>query len=652
MLKPWSISTTVRNPERLRDFLIALQPLVGKEWNTSTQEEYQKILIKNRVYGYGKSQFYSGLPKELVDLINDRDSIISDQEVDRIVELKKYTDFPIRGRQSLNPLTKFGFALVDDGIIKITDLGRKLIASEKDSGDAFLRSFIKWQIPNPSSIDYPDDGSYNIVPFVGMLKLISEVNRLEIERGGKANGVTKREYSLFAPTLIDHKNITTYAQKIIDFRDLQNINAKPQERKAIRNKYRHDFAFSFLGLTDNTYCDLSKDVLESFLSKEESKKILKQINIVLVGSESIEQLASLRRKVEVIKLLNNLKDYGDNAIWYFRLTKFIRIRGGGFYIDLEPSRSIEIESLLENEFYKPKYFSGRSEYFQYMSDDNTPVLPWQTKSKLLEIISNIDRKITILKQKLDFEVTPLNDTTTMSEDELTQYIEELRLVRKNLQEKANHVKSQPIEAIGEYIKSLEKIYEFEDRALKLEYLSTLGLHSLNDAIEIKPNYPVGDDNKPTSTAPGGVADIECFYSDFNMICEVTMLKSRDQWYNEGQPVMRHLRDFENRHSNAYCLFIAPTIHTDTAETFWISNIHGYKGVKQKIAPITIKQFVFLLKSLKKLRENGGLFNHNKLEILIISIIDSAKFSSDSDEWIDKIDNIIVNWSETLLAKQK
>ncbi|MDR3306622.1 MAG: hypothetical protein LBS61_03005 [Endomicrobium sp.] len=33
----------------------------------------------------------------------------------------------MRGRQSINPLTKFGFALIDNGIVKITELGNKLI---------------------------------------------------------------------------------------------------------------------------------------------------------------------------------------------------------------------------------------------------------------------------------------------------------------------------------------------------------------------------------------------------------------------------------------------------------------------------------------------------------------------------------------------
>lgn len=602
MLKTWSISTTVRNPERLRAFLVALQPLVGKDWNRDSQKEYQKLLIKNRLYGYGSQQFYNGLPREVVTIINDVDSEISDATIERIIEAKNYQDFSMRGRQSINPLTKFGFAFVDNGILKITELGQKLIASEKDSGDAFLKSFIKWQIPNPASNDYGDDGEYNVVPFVAMLKLISEVNKLWEEHGNKPVGISKREFCLFVPTLINYRDISKYASEIVKFRDAQ-IGKTKQDRKAIRDNYRHRFAVNFLGSSEQ-----------------------KGINT----------------------LLKNLHDYGDNAVRYFRLTKFIRIRGNGFYIDLEPSRRTEIESLFEEEFYKAKVFIDRDDYLNYMSDDSQPRLPWQTKDKLSEIVLEVHDDVYSLQNKLSLPVFDMRNLAIMTETELNSYVDELRTTRKELQEQDNHVKSQPVESIASYIEQLENIFTAENRPLRLEYLSTMGLHALNDAREIKPNYPVGDDNEPTSTAPGGMADIECYYSDFNMICEVTMLNGRDQWYNEGQPVMRHLRDFEDTYQNAYCIFIAPSIHTDSAETFWIANTHGYKGSKQKIAPITIRQFISILKTLKQIRESGRHFIRDNLQNLVKDIAKSAELTENSDAWVANTDNILNDWSASLV----
>jgi len=601
MLKAWSITTTVRNPERLRDFLIAFQPLENKVWNKDTQESYQKLLIKNRLYGFGSTQFYNGLTSDIIKNINDTDSEISDEVINEILRLKDYTEFAMRGRQSLNPLTKFGFIIVRDGVLKITDLGRKLISSEKDAGDVFLKSFIKWQIPNPANDDFDDSGDYEVVPFVATLKLIREVNKLEIERGENSKGISKREFLLFVPSLIKYTDIKNYARKIIELRDLQK-NKTNQERKEIRDNYRYQFAVQFLGTND---------------------------------------------KVKINKLLTNLRDYGDNAIRYFRLTKFIRIRGNGFYIDLEPNRHTEIEALFESEFYKPKQFSDKEEYIAYMANNNLPILPWQTKDKLSEIINDVYVDVKELQNNLGITVLNKKDILLMSESDLISYIDDLRETRKNLQEKDNHIKSQPISSITQYIDQLEKIFECENRPLMLEYLSTMGLHSLNDAKEIKPNYPVGDDNEPTSTAPGGMADIECFYEDFNMICEVTMLKGRDQWFNEGQPVMRHLRDFESSNRNSYCLFIAPTIHTDSAETFYIANTIGYKGNKQKIAPITIKQFVEILKTLKQIRELNKQFTHNNLQSLVNDISESAN-NFNSDEWVINTQNIINSWSNNLV----
>lgn len=111
--------------------------------------------------------------------------------------------------------------------------------------------------------------------------------------------------------------------------------------------------------------------------------------------------------------------------------------------------------------------------------------------------------------------------------------------------------------------------------------------------------------EPIFTAPAGVPDIECLYEGFGAICEVTMLTGRDQWFNEGQPVMRHLRDFENQHSATpnYCLFVAPSLHQDTMNTFWNAVKYEYQGSKQKIVPITITQLIDILQGIKNAKVN-------------------------------------------------
>ena len=84
MKKPWSISTTVRNPERVRDFLKVLKLMVGEVWRKESQAKFQILLIQHRIYGFGSQQFYSGLPREDINLIDNPETEISFEKAKEI----------------------------------------------------------------------------------------------------------------------------------------------------------------------------------------------------------------------------------------------------------------------------------------------------------------------------------------------------------------------------------------------------------------------------------------------------------------------------------------------------------------------------------------------------------------------------------------
>lgn len=603
MKKPWSITTTLRNPERLRGFLDVLQQLEGEEWTLENQKKYQILLIQNRKYGYGSPQFYNGLSANQIGLIDDSSKEISFAKAKEIFESKNYEDPAMRGRQSINPLKKIGLVIIKDNKVVVTSLGKLFLEEDFDLGEIFFRSFLKWQIPNPVSNDYPENGNYDIKPFIGSLHLVNAVNQKEIALGNKPKGISKKEFSLFAPTLINFQNIDSYAEKIVSLRQSLRGRTK-QEQKDIFDAYKLSFAGEFLG------------------SENQS---------------------------DISKLLNNLQDYGDNAIRYFRLTRYIYIRGGGFYIDLEPRRSVEIESLLEFDSSQSKSFESGDEYLEYISDISQPRLPWETKDKYIEIIEQLVGEVVRYEDDLNKDHAHIKDYQAMPEAELKKYIAELRSYRRLLQDETDHKRSQAIEQVESYIQELESIFDSDDRPILLEKLSALGLHALNDALKIQPNYPVGDDNEPTFTAPANTPDIECFYDKFNAICEVTMLTGRDQWYNEGQPVMRHLRDFENEHEDkqSYCLFIAPTLHRDTINTFWTAIKHEYEGRQQKIVPLSINQFALVLKVLLQIKKEGKFLKHEELSRLYDQILSSSESFNDSGEWVSSIPSTIDSWQESI-----
>ena len=536
MKKPWSISTTVRNPDRLRDFLLVLKELEGQPFNTENQIKYQILLIQNKLYKPTE------LTRKQEEYFDDIEKEMSFPVAKKIFDAQNYEDPAMRGRNSVAPLNKMGLCIAKNSAegVKITALGEYFLSEEYDLGKLFFIHFLKWQLPNPASRTFSKDDGFAVKPFIGTLHLINEVNKRWTKQGNDPIGINKDEFSLFAPTLIDYRKISKQAEKLIEYRIGLHSQKNEKSRKQFREKFRKDFAKTFLD-TQNS--------------------------------------------VEIKKLLNNLKDYGDNAIRYFRLTRYVYIRGGGFYVDLEQRRSIEIEKLLSTDDASPGAFRTADKYINYLADIEQPVLPWETKPELEKIASNLNRDVQHYVADLQSKAITIppfhfQEIKSLGADQLKQYIEELRGYRRKLQELETHFEAQDIIKIQEYINALKGIHQSGNKkSIELEKLATLALNALNDALGIKPNYPVGDDNEPTFTAPANKPDIECFYEKFNSVCEVTMLTDRSQWYNEGQPVMRHVRDFENSYSDktTYCLFIAPRLHQDTVETFWMAIKYGYKG---------------------------------------------------------------------------
>ena len=603
MKKPWSITTTLRNANRLKSFLEILKVIEGQIWDKELQSKFQILLIQKRLYGYKSSQFYNGLEQTDIDLINNPHEELSFEFAKSVFDKKNYQDPPMRGRQSFNPLKKIGFAKIENGKIKISDLGNYFLKDNCDIGEVFFRSFIKWQLPNLSSSDFKSDDGFNVKPFIITLHLIHKVNQLCIQNKMTNKGLEKIEFYLFVPTLINFNDVNKYANEVIKFRNL--IKKKSRTEKInIFNDFRYKFVKEFLE-TDNE----------------------KEIN----------------------KVVNNLKDYGDNIIRYFRLTRFFYIRGGGFCVDIEPRRIIEVEKLLEFDNGSINEFESADSYLNNLADLNKPELPWETKDSLLRILKLTIKELLKKSKILNVEFIPKLKLGTMLIIELNKYLDELKEVRRDFQNFEIYKKSQDLKIVNSYIDQLTGIYDMDDRPLQLERLVTLGLSALNDSIKIKPNYPVGDDNEPTFTAPAGKPDIECFYNEFNAICEVTMLKDRSQWYNEGQPVMRHLRAFENKENKeTYCLFVAPSLHEDTLETFWMSNSFGYKGKKQKIVPITIFQFKSLLEFLIKYKTKNKKFVHNNLKELYDEIVGIIGKVESSNEWIRSIPEVIEIWKNKLM----
>jgi hypothetical protein len=595
-LKPWSISTTVRNPERLRNFLKVLKLLEGKPFTTENQIRYQILLIQNRYYK----------PETIQDkyrkYYEDLQSEIPYEVAKEIFYYQDYEDPPMRGRQSVNPLNKMGFSIVreTEGEILITQLGNQFLAGNYDIGYIFFKSLLKIQFPNPWSSDFSEKDGFDVVPFIAAMHLVNKVNQ-----ESDVKGLTKTEFSLFIPTLINYQLITDYAERIKEYRKAKN-----------KETFINDFARHFYQKHDLTE-----------------------------------------------KQIKNFFEYGDNIMRYFRLTRYFKVSidsfGADWRIDLEPMRKVEIEQLLKQYSGQSVSFNTNQDYINYISDISLPKLPSEDEKNLQDIAHSLIKVISDLTQSSRISLSNdellmlKTDYKALNRNDINRFINLLRQTNLDLLnriKKASIVNNeQRLKEIIAVLKSHKDIRKFAPE--QFEKLLAESLQIINDEIRLKPNYPVDDNGEPISHSPGNQPDIECFYKSYNIICEVTLDTSNFQWIRETQPVMRHLREFEikNHDLRSYCLFIAPKIHVDTLYHFWMSIKHGYDGTKQFIVPLTTEYFSFLLETLLLLINNGKRLNHLDLENLYKKVIEQTDIVKGHTDWLLSISTAIDNWKREMLA---
>lgn len=598
MAEVWSFNTTVRNPERMETMLRVLAEMEGVDFDTHGQEQFFGLLIKKRLY----------LPtrKKLNDsaLINAVYNTPLDDELDdAVVEevISKYRSGSVnaaaRGRTPAGVLNRFGLSVArqSKGPVVISELGKKWLNHEITDEDLFTRFFLKWQYTNPIEQGYE---GFDLKPFVGVLNLIDRVNEECIKLNKKAVGLSREEYGVFALSLKRKEDIERSALEIIHYRNELSKRAG-KERESFINEYR-------------------------------DKRIVQIYN-------TADKLNKHR---------GNIKDYTDSSIRYFRVSGLVSLRGGGRYIDIADDKAVEVKSILKSVDISAREFTSDNEYIDYLSDSAQPTLPWQNEEDLVRI-----------SEKLTHVLSVESDAAGVTSNvELTQSLPAVKKVQL-LQEQIYDVRLQKLKGLKHNIQELDdaidKLSKITDRnyepltarpSLDFEWYAARALMILNDAIRITPSFKVGDDGIPTGFR-GNTSDIECEYETFGMTLEVTLLAGRDQWYAEGQPVMRHLRDFEDKLQdklNTYCMFIAPYIHRDTLNTFWMNDKFGYEGKVQKIVPLSIDQFITILRKARQKILNSSM-KHTDLGRLLEDIMNSIDVHDDSQAWLQDVPSKINAW---------
>lgn len=250
-----------------------------------------------------------------------------------------------------------------------------------------------------------------------------------------------------------------------------------------------------------------------------------------------------------------ISEYPDEYIRKMRITGLISLRGAGRFIDLNHNEDKRINYVLGHYSTYSKFHTEK-DYFNYMAE--------------------VDRNL--------FEIESAHVSASQSEEFLAGWVREFEwtTIKKELEVLAKRGRM-----------SDHQILKFIPAPVRLEFLSALAIKSKLPNVRVVPNYSCDDTGLPTSTAGGGIGDIECFENTNGILVEVTMAEGRQQTVMEIWPIVRHLEEFKNRYTpNSQCVFIAPSIFRDSHRQIGYSrDVEG-----QIIRPYPIVDFIQYLET--------------------------------------------------------
>ncbi len=308
--KPLLFTTTMRNPERLKDFLTILYQFENKILTNEVIEQVAKLLIKLGLYR----------PMKVTKTIKEKwydETELSAEETELVFENNpqshKEAGFDKGWASRFDTWFKIakelGFVWYWIGEeIKFSESGKMLLDKEKSENElmVFANAFAKYQRDNPFRRVLNKN-----VPLVLLLQTIEIINK---DKSYKGSGISRLEIPL-----------------LLCWQD-DNALGLIKEIKKLRKK-------SGFTPSNETILDICYSLLGE--TKRDDNSIL--------------------------------TDYPDDFIRKMRLTGLFSLRGGGRFLDINSKESDAVNYILNNYNDYPE-FSSEVEYFSYMAKIDSDLL--------------------------------------------------------------------------------------------------------------------------------------------------------------------------------------------------------------------------------------------------------------------------------------
>lgn len=643
----WCVgNTTLREARRVKDGLKVLKDhFNGQAWSYENQTKFLELLASTPA---------SGTTDPIYDMGPDK----SPKQIEQ------------HGRIWSSSFNELGFATcykrgnkyVKAGV-HITSAGEALLSNDYVEEDVWLRQLLKVQLPNPfpqkTKSHYPQ---FFLLPFQAVLKIIFE-----------CDGISKDE-GFIINTLHSFHDIDSAIQHIKTHRDAV-ARIRPQGRNAIRRYiatakiewarklYDQDIRERLRLISEFYGCAAPSEekILVAIIKSGKGSKTKKALNLKAV-------LLDLKRKNDPLEDMNKAflfyfckmksdswGDYIDATSRYFRMSRVLTIKRNRIVI-AESHQEI-VKWILRKNW----TCASDEKYASYLHDSSLPALP---QDEITFIDDSLKKQLSFLKDRLSLEQKNLiqtrldqsNQNPLLMRKLLSDSISIFREIKEFEYMEQLHANSESIDEVVNYFDSILEDEVLGDKPTHFEWNIWRGFLTI-DRLAQEPakcrNFSIDDDLQPISHAPGNRADMVFYYNDYVLVVEVTLLPGERQYSAEAEPVPRHVRRVIEQEGTTpvYALFIAPSIHVNTAMHFYgamttvPSITRSGEKVFPRIIPITLEQYISLLSTFKEKRFTP-LDMKNLLDKIVALQYEAGV--SDGRQWVSRIDGVIKEW-ETLLA---
>ncbi len=641
----WTIgSTTVRNPNRLRDGLLVLKEnFEGKSWNLNQQERFFDLLKEKGVYE------------------------IEEENYGRMAKARKQE----HARKWISVLNQLGFSFAYESSGKpviITKAGNALLKHPDLEEEVFLRQLLKYQKPSPLPKQSGEAFSrVDILPFVASLKIVY-----------KSGGISKDEISIFLNTTIRMRDVDSTIAQIENYR----LQRSKIEGKVKRKEF---YYYTQLNRLENIFAEeiaeryalIKKLVSESkksnsFIASTDGKSLLAEITKGGKGSKTVKAKQAQLQIINAIKKgkgattikkifldyylplkISTLKDYADLTARYLR-------KSGLFSISRDRLVTVsEKEDLIKGLLSQKWQLVSGKNYLEYLWSDIQPALPSDKEDYLKKHLVMLSRK-----EKVLFEKVGTREALGLVSGKLStaRNILELKQQTKTVETNLLHLKEVEFYYSQSKEDQINDILSFYDLIRDKEILggeayypaylewNTWRVFLAIDTLANKPyearGFRLDEELQPIHNAPGNRADMVFEYEDYVIVAEVTLSTRANQWSSEVEPVPRHIAKIQvaNKNKEVFGIFVAPEIDQNTVLSFFNSRKYSIENslIELTIIPLTIDQIKIILSIFRDKR-----FTVKDMNRLLKAMQREMTSTPDAIQWHKKLPALINDWAETL-----